>query len=174
MIGIKSKPKFDAQELMNLVKANETAKDFNLSSWLQPCGTFGCLVGNHMVANGVSVKVDFLSRVPVGYDKKRYGLSQQEFDFLFASCDIFREFCITYNAFTNQSECFTSIMVSKRNYFDKEAALNRVRKLIWWKLRKQEIMADDNARHIEGDWDLVNEVKQKIKNNNQLVEVEYA
>ena len=39
----------DFQELMNLVKANEDSTDFDLTSFVSDCRTFGCLVGNHFL-----------------------------------------------------------------------------------------------------------------------------
>lgn len=126
----------NTQRLLDLIKANEEAPDFYLDKWISPCGTHGCLVGNHMLK--VYKDQDIFNahaKCTLGVAAEFYDLTLQEACFLFNSDEGFRRrFGIHYSRYQVNHEHL-------RDPYDKEAAINRVRKLIYYKLRKAGLMS---------------------------------
>ena len=117
------------QALMQLVKNNENSKDFDLTHWTSDCGTFGCLVGNDLLARNVFISEAILQDILWGKRHDHYyGLQHSVFNWLF-------------NCRKKDHENNWKL----RNNKDKKAALNRVRKAIYYILRKRELMYDDDG-----------------------------
>jgi len=158
MHGINPRPKIEFQKLLQLCKANEESKNFNLRTWLQSCGTFGCLVGNDWCANKENrpyLQHNVGSR-DISGTQKEYGLTKNEFRFLFMGRD-------NTHSYYPQLGCTIHALNGKpRHPLDKTAAINRVRKFIYYHLHKQEVMATETARHIEGDWMLTEKVTRQL------------
>lgn len=153
----------DAQGLMDLCRVNEEAPDFNLATWQEPCGTFGCLVGNFCVAR----PDDELRMVRYGWGfapmiepecgiwksvAKRFGLTLGEAEFLFAGTNhSFNE----WGLIPDREGGF--LATDMRDCKDRSAAIRRVRKLIYWKLKRREFIHEpdgrvrESARRLEGD-----------------------
>jgi hypothetical protein len=144
MISIRKRPEIDFQMLMNLCRYNEEALDMELNSWW--CGTYGCLVGNDIAARYDNIPL--LNKLSYEFCCVEYGLTKNESLFLFSNL-IYKFGRLGYKN------------SGPRRKYTKESAIARVRKFIYYKLRKQEIMADDNARFQEGDWGLVDQVKEQ-------------
>ena len=64
------------QELMNCARATEEAPNFDFYDWILPCGTHGCLVGNHMIRLGES-------RELVSEFSERYDIPDRLYQWLF-------------------------------------------------------------------------------------------
>lgn len=169
----------DTQALMDLCRINEEAKEFDLGKWsedLHPrrtffglrCGTAGCLIGNFCLSNpddrlklantdkwGIVPAIDgrpfcdtqgFLTGEKVwSHIGERFGISQSEASFLFNSRDKVRD---------SHGRIEKWIF---RNCKNRDAAIRRVRKLIYYKMRKQEFTHEpdgrvrESARRMEGD-----------------------
>jgi hypothetical protein len=134
------RPDINFQALMDLVKANEDSKDFDLSRW--KCGTYGCLVGNY----GLKYDEEFLeavrnSVVEFKLIAQAFGISEMEAKYLFHSI---AHIHINHTMFLPQYgyQCLGNL---NRDYHDKEGALNRVRKFIYYHLKKREFCLDDNG-----------------------------
>lgn len=175
--------KADIQSLMGLCRANEEAEGFDLGGWIHdpkdwwdgdvtkdvgemladgelknpPCGTHGCLVGNHLLATR---EFKLLNRIDTTQSfetvAKRYGLTVGEAEFLFAAANhrmgrfgLIKDFDGGYKVGGTIELC--------REYNDRESAIRRVRKLIYYKLRKRELCYEEDgrvkesARRAEGD-----------------------
>lgn len=77
----------NTQRLLDLVKANEKSCDFDLGDWKHWCGTYGCLVGNHIISESNNEPdyqtvqmIDNLYGYGMGYEEvaNYYGLTLLE------------------------------------------------------------------------------------------------
>lgn len=170
--------KADIQSLMDLCRANEEAEEFDLTKWISepigfeerektissmlcygdidepPCGTYGCLVGNHLLKTREWEKLDEIDRGTFSTAAHYYGLTSGEAEFLFSSLN--HE--VGPNGLIPDGWGGYRLNVgSHRRHRDKDAAIRRVRKLIYYKLRKQELCYEEDgrvkesARRAEGD-----------------------
>ena len=73
--------------LWRCVANNKAAKDFHLGTWVQPCGTYGCLVGNDALAAGCPEVLRNDARI-WDWATQAYGLTLREAAFLFSSANI--------------------------------------------------------------------------------------
>ena len=141
------------QELMNLVKANENSKDFDLSNFKSPCGTYGCLVGNHALDRGTKIISSFNKEFRREYVQpcdslnttNIYNLTFVPYWFLFSSIE--KNSCGKAKRDVYGSRVY-------RDASDKEAAMNRVRKLIYYVLRKRELMPDRSTKEGRESYDI--------------------
>lgn len=133
----------NTQRLLDLVKANEGSNGFDLGSWLSDCGTYGCLVGNHHVANPIDVPYALFDEGEIALKRisKLYKLTQFEAAFLFGIRDLSHTRW-RYNHVSHHAG-------RTRDPYDKEAAINRVRKLIYYKLRKADLMSGGTKEYEE-------------------------
>jgi hypothetical protein len=152
------------QNLMRLVRNNEEATGFDLRAWFHPCGTFGCLVGNDCIAIGA---VDGAKDFGL-WAMREYGLPAVVIPFLFSSYELARgSFGIECEAGDFGVMPYLNA-IHRRDFADREAALNRVRKFIAYVERKRAIMytADwrvaEIARRTEGNWNVCAQVMQTL------------
>lgn len=140
---------FDKVNLENLkrcVRNNERAIGFDLIDYFSPCGTFGCLVGNDMIAvTGISRRRS--ESAIEEFELEHYGITEVGhehalYDFLF--------------------------MFYRRDDFTKEACLNRLRKTITYIERKRAIWYEADgrvselARRKEGEFMVCASVMQSL------------
>lgn len=155
------------QRLLDVVKATEiqyTTK-FNMS-WVvcdiaeaegsssTECGTVGCLIGNYNLMAGRYSQLfgDWYNPEAESKDWEYFGITEREYNWLFMMGAEYPDYeppkpASMYRVFYNL-----------RNLDDvtKEQALARLRKFIYWKLHKEEMLYDDNgvreeARRAEGN-----------------------
>ena len=147
------------QLLLDLIKANEAAENFNLGRWIEHCGTYGCLVGNHACAVGgefLSVASSFCdgdASTTFSILASKYGVTIRESFFLFAS----QNNTICWDAGSGENIYSTTYRLRT----DKQKAINRVRKYLYYKLHKQELMEDPKVRHMEGDHHVVRKAAER-------------
>jgi hypothetical protein len=170
--------------LMRCVRNVESVSDrlFDLSSYVEDgrsCGTVACLVGWDWVMCGRPVPAsisenlalrtlvhasrgsleDFVDHGEWGFEE--YGVSEELFDFLFMPYSD----RLVWNP-ERERNCESSTV---RDCRDKEAALNRLRKTIYYILRKRELMYDDSgrvretARRQEGDHNILRKVMEDME-----------
>lgn len=165
----------DFQGLMNVAKANEPVelKNFNMQMFreVNTCGTKGCLIGNfcaeypddilqlkpscdlhdRVLFNVVEAKDPWVS---IG---NRFNITPSEADWLFGYGSIYIK--KHYTSKTPEGTVLRrvrhNIKVRALSKVTKEQALARLRKFIYYKLRKQELMEGDGfserARYISGN-----------------------
>lgn len=137
----------DFQGLLNVLKAAESHPHLQMSTW--SCGTAACLVGSFCLAHpkdelrlkdGYAGYTPFFQAedFPLHGDQaiaKRFGITDNEALWLFV-----------YNPLNRfERECTLNATLLNR-----EEALNRLRKFIYYKLHKAE-MTHEEARHIDGN-----------------------
>jgi len=139
----------EIRKLYELASANEQSIGFNLDLWLNECGSFGCLVGNDFLVNMVD-RPYLTARGSDFWDiptlRLEYGISKGEAYFLF------------YDASTRyvwNSDLNTNIRIRQfRNSQDKEGAVKRIRKFLYYRLHKQELETsrckDQRQRKLQG------------------------
>lgn len=171
----------DYQGLFKLVKANEEAERFDLGFWVDHdvCGTIGCLVGNFCLANPEdALKLDETIEEPVYSESgvrgdafrhiaARFGLTHNESQWLFGTVDpaLFQSMGYWENIRSIYSSMFSG---DYRDCTDRAAAIARVRKFIYYKLHKQEMLYEEDgrvresARRAEGDQHVVRKVLEKV------------
>ena len=127
---------YDAQELLDLIHANERAEDFDLRDWFSrgECGTYGCLVGNHLLEKFEGQPLEDIKNIHLTKVRNAitspcwlqsvYGCQNEVIRFLFYE---------SYSGFSNR--------VAKHDPHDKEAAINRVRKFLYYAMRKSDLMS---------------------------------
>jgi len=147
------------KKLLSLIKANEQAIGFNLKCWLHFCDMFGCLVGNDVLVHRDErplLSKGLLSRAIRNYGKFRwtfesigseYGITTKEAKFLFFGLDS--------HLYWDPQQQRNVTMQTPRNFTDRKAAINRVRKFVYYKLHKRGLMEDPAVRHLEGDHHVV-------------------
>lgn len=142
--------------LMRCVANNEKAPGFNLHQW--DCGTYGCLFGNDMIANGLA-GVFSVTFNPHTLAESEYGLSQGAELFLFSCMDV--GYLDRWVRFPGGG--------GLRSKHDREAALSRLRKFIYYVLHKRELLYDDRgciretARRAEGNHMVLSQVKEAVR-----------
>lgn len=151
------------QKLLDLIKTNGCASHFRLNCFINSCGTFGCLIGNDFLANRGERPCLRSAIKDIGPDlggavwnwriiATEYGITLSESLFLFS--DIKHTLCWV----KDHNEGFAVY----RDFLDKKAAINRVRKFIYYKLHKRELMEDPQTRHSEGDFNVVQRTVEKV------------
>jgi hypothetical protein len=135
----------NAQELLDLIHANEEASGFDLSSWFHSCGTHGCLVGNHLIAKRSKCDSLLGPLGPMLYPDiaPLYGVSHAECLWLFSPLNF------KYYPYRGMYFCEGTPqqdLESDRDPIDREAAINRVRKFLYYKLRKWELLYEEDGR----------------------------
>lgn len=127
----------DMQGMLDMLRYAEEAKEFNMRSWIQikPCGTAGCLVGTYIInTTTMSSEIDLLRKAEAFFNSHCFELSLREKRFLFTIAHLDEQ------------------KVDDAMYLTKEQAIARLRKFIYYKLRKAELLEDYQAsRRIEGD-----------------------
>jgi hypothetical protein len=161
----------DTQALLDLCRINEEARGFDLGSWTSTkggCGTVGCLVGNFCLArpndelrlsDGRGQPLFPQTRDAAPAIAKRFGISVGEAQWLFSMDEIERNQngFVSYGAKNWRPFGYSFRSGGNRDCYDRESAIRRVRKLIYWKLKRREFMYEDDgrvresARRLEGD-----------------------
>ena len=159
-----TKPNF--QRLLDVCKATEqqftTRFDMHEVYSKDSCGTVGCMIGNYNVM--VDREVDRFSDGWSYQDNRMYedweyfGITQYEYNWLFTEGVVFgrKNYALRY-------------ITPRRNLkrVTKEEALSRLRKFIYYKMHKHEMIVDEKygvreeARQKEGDNNFVNRASKK-------------
>lgn len=138
----------DTQALLDLCRINEEAYEFHLGYWSNVCQTHGCLVGNFVLARQCdTLTLNTLNRTLCAFQAiaRRFEITFNESSFLFNMEDVVRDKFGRY------------VHGRLRPMKDREAAIRRVRKFIYWKLKRREFMHEpdgrvrESARRLEGD-----------------------
>lgn len=158
----------DFQALMDLCRISEEAREFHLGIVASgsSCGSYGCLLGNYAISgNDKRYRIHPECSRLIQFDGKsaelngnlygdaadRFGITLAESMFLFCEYDRLRK--DNYYVDPNQSGY-------KRPWVGAEArsaAIGRVRKFIYYKLKKREFMYEEDgrvkesARRLEGN-----------------------
>lgn len=159
--------------LLRLIKNNELSKAFDLRHFVQPCGTFGCLIGNDWLATHepslAGLEFDFRHTNFWEFSRCQYKTSHWVSFWLFNTHDFFKGpwgIRLSKSWFGEQ-----------RNCTDRQAALNRVRKFVYYVLHKRELLYDDSgciretARRSEGDQHVLQQVQQKVRSISREMQV---
>jgi hypothetical protein len=137
----------NTQNLLDCIKASENSESFDLNLIVSECGTYGCLVGNHLISLGMDSR-DVCLAFESLENREFYGLTKLEYQFLFGIYEVFHssEWGTHLRCgFEQRRPLFTCFKSDRRNGEDKESALNRIRKLIYYKLHKKEMMYDERG-----------------------------
>jgi hypothetical protein len=119
--------------LLRCARNTDEASGFDLSGFVNSCGSYGCLVGNDMLALGI---YRGLMIHPRDWATKEYGVSSVPY-------------CTGPLSFL--------FYFFRRRDDSREAALRRLRKFIYYVLHKREMLYDERgcvretARRSEGD-----------------------
>lgn len=174
----------DTQALLDLCRANEEAPGFHLGGWTHSCGTYGCLVGNFCLSHPLDdLQLDYLGHPFLeGVSNSmrgaaaRFGITDAEAMWLFAYCNFDRN----KFGFIRQMGVGGFQLGDMRQQDDRASAINRVRKLIAYKVRKRLLWFDDRgcikecARRAEGDHNVMAAVLEDVNARNQFSEVIHA
>jgi hypothetical protein len=178
----------DFQGLLNLVTANEKAERFNLGCWAEvdSCGTFGCLVGNfclHHPEDELVLKGHFQGsyyppsfrdqpdECPYAATARRFGITPYESEWMFGCQEMIQMESIEGWMYETRKTGFGRFDLfdgEGRDTDDKAAAIARVRKFIYYKLHKQEMLYEadgrvkESARRAEGDHHVIRKVLEKV------------
>lgn len=134
------RPNINFKAFFELIKANEEAPNFNLRTWENKCGTYGCLIGNyaikHDIKNVFNLETRYKERV---WDRAAtfLGISLKEAHYLFYDFNPHR--C------TNHITMYYTTRGERRDTTNREAAINRVRKFVYYHLHKREMCLDDKG-----------------------------
>lgn len=162
----------DFQALMDIARVNEelvSDEQFNIGIWMNECGTVGCLIGNWLSRRpreSLTIQPRFqngqrLCRVPAPKMEcgsgdafidvaVRLGMREVEATFLFVDKFSLRDF------FSGAANYFHD-----RTKQSRAQNIARLRKFIYYKLRKAEIFADyERARHQEGNWNVAQHARE--------------
>lgn len=125
----------DFQGLLTMLRNAEDEPNVRMGVWLNECGTAGCLIGTFCKSNPqdeLKVTGNSWLMSPKYHTKNnesaiaaRFGITHQEAEWLFTGNPL---------KYINE-ECCTHAMNSS-----KEGAINRLRKFIYYKLHKQEMV----------------------------------
>lgn len=122
----------DFQGLLTMLKDAENAPDLHMNSWVNACGTAGCLIGTFCINH----KDDALQIVRQPYIYPRLGIKTEAYA-------IAERFGITTDEakwlFVCNPLYWTGVTVNA-NKLTREEAINRLRKFIYYKLHKQEMV----------------------------------
>lgn len=164
----------NVQKLFDLIKANEEADNFYLSDWFSDCGTYGCLVGNYCLIKDKQYLKNIL--FGCGPTANHYEKIAYHFDipyniaiFLFSPYNYYKEDSLLRDPYDNLHNFdFDEIEDHPyaRKQWDRDAAINRIRKYLYYHLHKREMELDErgvkeSARNA-GSWDLMDRVKKEL------------
>jgi hypothetical protein len=149
--------------LLRCVRNNEEAKGFYLGRWItveHECGTIGCLVGNDWLALGHEPVVPGCTVNE--WALMEYALKPGVGRFLFGESDIPKR--------PGLGIATKSLWPGEqRDQHDREAALARLRKFIYYVLHKRELLYDDSgriretARRAEGNHMILRSVRSAVE-----------
>lgn len=134
----------DFQGLLHVMKATEDRpeENFDMGSW---CGTSCCMIGSYMYSNynkdfKIYLEGPFYKgeKISVGSISDKFGITLKEARFLFTA--------------------YRGGKCRKAMFLNKEQALSRLRKFIYYKMHKQEMIVEEGrnkrvlhtGRNIEG------------------------
>lgn len=161
--------------LMRCVRNNESAPGFNLLTFVSECGTFGCLVGNDRLGCQIHLEETHYS-----WSVREYGVTRTVWQFLFGECEIARGAGGLVLSRSDDGFLLAFNGSRRRNENDRTAALNRLRKFIYYVLHKRELLYDDNgciretARRAEGDHHVLRKVKARLDESAYLASINAA
>ena len=145
----------DVQSLLNVARATEQLPGASFSMKYWDCGTTCCMVGAFQRASGeriVSIAYDSSDMSRVG---GRFGLSLREAVFLFS----------VEPAMSKLDH--PAVGLPERRRESKKAALARLRKFLYYKLRKAELLADYEQARRTGD---VGVAREALSSTTEAVE----
>jgi hypothetical protein len=157
----------NTQALLRCIRNNEEARGFDLSNWVHDCGTYGCLVGNDLLACGVP-RSDWHVRTYAAAGR-HYGLSSLVAQYLFGVFE-YKPGPYGFTVYKDgMKEPVLNGAAGFRDATDREAALKRLRKAAYYFMHKKEMLYDDSgriretARRAEGDHHVCRKVKQAVE-----------
>lgn len=149
--------KINFQNLLKLAKLVENKpRKHDMNSLINYCGTTSCMMGDYLIdKEGYTPGKTILTNYPWEETaQKEFGISEREVHFLF---DYF------YASYFPNKQLSKKSHVRNRMRETKEESLRRLRKFIYYKLHKYEILADlEKAREQEGNWDVCGKVLEEI------------
>lgn len=171
------------QRMFDLVRANEEAPGFDLRHWFsdgvphagRSCGTVGCLAGNYELrlrraGDSMYGPGQHPPYCDYGTVARHFGITTAESYFLFSPWNLARwRYGIYYGeragilaatprfGMITPHERIKGVVSEERDCEDRQAAIGRVRKFIYYKLHKREMLYDadgrvrETIRRAEGD-----------------------
>ena len=114
--------------LEDMIRINERAPEIKMRTWINECGTHGCLCGNYAL-----VRREFLCGRGIGFIdlQKHLGITGKEFDWLFTSNPLGARRATSAAALSGQE------------------ALARLKKFVAYKKEKASVSLE-RGRHISG------------------------
>jgi hypothetical protein len=168
----------DTQALLDICRANEAVREFDLNNPVTSCGSAGCLIGNwYFIArrndknwtfNGVSDEL---------------GITLAEAAFLFSEYDRFPGSTYripTRNFWQALGGVEPGLPRPRHGLEARDAAIRRVRKFIFYKLHKRELCYDENGcvretiRRAEGNHNVTRSVLEKVESLSKSKEICHA
>lgn len=144
----------DIQALMRMATYAEQASYVEMSNWFTPCGTHGCLVGTYALRENLSIRFSrnpdeelpvIEGTLPQLFAEYEFNITRTEVKFLFGIHPAFG---------WNWTDAWGHLRSA--SMLGKEQAIRRLRKFIYYKLHKSELLADyEKARRTEGNQDFV-------------------
>lgn len=141
------------------------AQEHDMSRWVRrtECCTASCAVGDMMLRGEIpSVTGHLLNPVPHQDFHRWYeaiglalGIPERDAEWLFEN---------TRNMRVVSFRVISSIRFH-RSFETPAQTAARIRKYVYWKLRKGEILADEGARYREGDWRVDREVLSQVESS---------
>lgn len=151
------------ESLKRCVRNNEAAPDFRLDTWFSGCGTYGCLVGNDRIKLEGKQTSHFIQ-----WAKQQYGTSTLFTSFLFDFYDCERGPNGLMTRHYGSARELGIVEGDNRDAFDRDAALNRLRKFINYVERKRAIWYEadgrvsERARRTSGDLGICKQVIESL------------
>lgn len=121
------------QALLELIKANEQAKKIDIDTWASPCQTYGCLYGNYAIRKYGSLNPLITYKEPA----KEFGISKNLAMLIFGSWYLDKN---KYGLLIRNKS--VSFHHGKHKYLSHEKHLKRLRKIVYYLLRKDEFVYD--------------------------------
>lgn len=172
--------KFKPQAFMRMIRNNEHAPGFYLCNWTSWCGTFGCLYGNDRIAEGRPIRPNATFRDAIFDACEDYGLTLAEATWCFGTQYlarksghgiVFETAALDQQAMWMERKPVPGMPLQSWRGKDPNnlvAAMARLRKLLYYKLHKQEMMYEEDgrvkesARKAEGDHHVLRKVLAKV------------
>lgn len=142
------------------------ARWHNMGVWVgrvAECGTASCAVGDMMLRGEIPEDIRFAHSVPLrGMEgvAEAIGIPYRDAHWLFGCSD-----CGRFSAprLTCIGYLYRSEIRFDRVHETPAQTAARIRKYVYWRLRKAEILADDDSRYREGDWRVDREVREQVE-----------
>lgn len=128
---------------------------FKMDILVNSCGTAGCLLGTHAIRrkllnswhNFKDINIHFSN-----FGKTKINLTDRESHFLF--------FGHSDDGLTTPNKTIPNPSSVDAIQLTQEQAIRRLRKFIYWKMRKSELLENPEARTKEGNWNFHKEIEK--------------